>query len=312
MHFSDRTRSLYCDTRPIARHRDLKFAPHRPLFAVTWALVAVTLFSLQDAMVKWLTEGLPLLQLMFVRALVAVPLLYVVIRVLHGKKGLHTNRRFAHVVRALTNISAFLCHYYAVTRMPLADAIAISLSAPLFVTAMSGMFLGEPADLRRKCALAVGFAGVVVVVQPTGNVDWIGVGAALLGSALFAVLAIQNRYMSVTESTELMVFYGALGFLIVTGIAMPSVWIPPTAGETALMFTLGLVSLGAQFCITHSYRFAPVYVIAPIEYVVILWAIFYGWLLFSNLPTLPMLCGAVIVISSGIYIVRLARNKPIG
>lgn len=259
-------------------------------------------------MVKWLTEGLPLLQLMFVRALVAVPLMYAVMRVVHGTKVLHTNRRLAHALRALTNISAFLCHYYAVTRMPLADAIAISLSAPLFVTAMSGIFLGEPADLRRKLALAVGFVGVVVVVQPTGDVDWIGVGAALLGSALFAVLAIQNRYMSITESTELMVFYGALGFLVVTGIAMPSVWIPPSPSEAALMVTLGLVSLGAQFCITHAYRFSPVYVIAPIEYIVILWAIFYGWLLFSELPTIPMLCGAMVVISSGVYIVRLERS----
>ena len=259
-------------------------------------------------MVKWLTVGLPLLQLMFVRAAVAVPLMYLVMRIRYGKGALYTSRPFAHTIRSLTNISAFLCHYYAVTRMPLADAIAISLSAPLFVTAMSGIFLGEPADLRRKIALVVGFIGVVVVVQPTGDVDWIGVGAALLGSVLFAVLAIQNRYMSATESTELLVFYGALGFLIVTGVSMPQVWTPPTSQGIVLMLTLGLVSLSAQFCITHAYRFAPVYVIAPIEYVVILWAVFYGWLLFADLPTTAMLLGSAVVIGSGIYIVRLERS----
>ena len=125
---------------------------------------------MQDAMVKWMTVELPLLQLMFVRAAVAVPIMFVVMRVRFGDQALRTSRPFAHTIRALTNISAFLCHYYAVTRMPLADAIAISLSAPLFVTAMSGVFLGEPADLRRKIALVVGFVGVVVVVQPTGDV----------------------------------------------------------------------------------------------------------------------------------------------
>lgn len=260
-------------------------------------------------MVKWLTVDLPLFQLMFVRAAVAVPLMFVVLRMRSGKRALYTARPVAHTIRSLTNISAFLCHYYAVTRMPLADAIAISLSAPLFVTAMSGIFLGEPADLRRKIALMVGFVGVVVIVQPTGNVDWIGVGAALLGSILFAVLAIQNRYLSATESTELLVFYGALGFLIVTGVTMPQLWTPPSAKQFGLMLTLGLVSLSAQFCITHAYRFAPVYVIAPIEYVVILWAVFYGWLLFADLPTIVMLGGAAIVIGSGLYIVGLERSE---
>lgn len=286
----------------------MKLITNRPLFAITWAFVAATLFSMQDAMVKWMTVELPLLQLMFARAAVAVPIMFVVLRVRFGDQALRTSRPFAHTIRALTNISAFLCHYYAVTRMPLADAIAISLSAPLFVIAMSGVFLGEPAGLRRKIALVVGFVGVVVVVQPTGDVEWIGVGAALLGSVLFAVLGIQNRYMSATESTELMVFYGALGFLIVTGVTMPQVWHPPSPAETGLMLTLGLVSLSAQVSITHAYRFAPVYVIAPIEYVVILWAVFYGWLLFSDLPTTVMLCGAAVIVGSGIYIARLERS----
>ena len=290
----------------------MKLTTNRPLFAITWAFAAAALFSVQDAMVKWLTLGLPLFQLMFVRAAVAVPIMFVVMRVRFGDQALRTSRPIAHTVRALTNISAFLCHYYAVTRMPLADAVAISLSAPLFVTALSGVVLGEPADLRQKIALVVGFVGVVVVVQPTGNVDWIGVGAALLGSVLFAVLALQNRYLSATESTELLVFYGALGFLIVTGVAMPHMWIPPSPKETALMLTLGLVSLSAQFCITHSYRFAPVYVIAPIEYVVLVWAVFFGWVLFAELPTMVMLLGSAVVIGSGVYIVRLERVGQMG
>ena len=256
---------------------------------------------------KWLATDLPLLQLMFVRSAVAVPILLVVLRVRFGRRALRTSRPVAHMWRALTNITAFLCHYYAVSRMPLADAIAISLSAPLFVTLLSGVLLGEPADARRKIVLAVGFIGVVVVVQPTGDVDWVGVVSALLGSALFALLGIQNRYMSATESTELMVFYGALGFLIVTGVTMPIVWHSPSQQELGLMLTLGLVSLSAQFCITHAYRFAPVFVVAPIEYLVILWAIFYGWLLFSQLPSMLTLLGALVVVGSGIYIVTLER-----
>lgn len=281
---------------------------NQPLAAISWAFAAAALFSIQDAMVKWLATSLPLLQLMFVRAAIAVPITLLVLRLRSGPGSLRTARPGAHFLRALTNIGAFLCHYFAVSRMPLADATAIALSAPLFLTAMSGIVLGEPADLRRKIAVAVGFIGVVVVVQPTGNVDWLGVGAALLGSALFAALAIANRHMSATESTGLMVFYGALGFLVVTGVTMPQVWQPPSDQELFLMLTLGLVSLAAQFCITHAYRFSPVFVVAPIEYVVILWAIFYGWILFGEFPTLLMLYGVVVVVGGGLYLVRLERN----
>ena len=279
-----------------------------PLTAVTWAFVASMLFAAQDALVKWLTVAVPLLELMFVRGVMAVVILALVMRLRSGSSAFRTGRPGAQVLRAITNIAAFLCHYYAIIRMPLADATALALSAPLFVTVLSGVLLGEPADLRRKIILLVGFIGVIVVVQPTGEVDWIGVGSALLGSMLFALLAIQNRYLSVTESTELMVLYGALGFLIVTGATMPVVWQEPSPGAWLLMLGLGAISLSAVFCITHAYRFAPVFVIAPIEYLVILWAVFYGWLLFAELPTLTTLIGVTFVIASGVVIVRLERE----
>jgi drug/metabolite transporter (DMT)-like permease len=284
---------------------------NQPLTGVAWAFSAVTLFAAQDALVKWLTVGLPLFQLMCVRSVVAVLIVAVVMRTRVGGAAFRTARPGRHVLRALTNIVAFLCHYYAIIRMPLADATALALSAPLFVTVMSGVLLGEPADLRRKLILLVGFIGVVIVVQPTGNVDWLGVGAALLGSALFALLAIQNRFLSRTESTEQMVLYGALAFLLITGVTMPVIWVDPTPSQFWFMLALGIVSLGAVFCITHSYRFAAVYVIAPAEYVVILWAIFYGWILFSELPSLPVLFGVLIVTGSGVYLVRLERKTQL-
>ena len=289
----------------------VKVAQNQSMTAVGWSAIAATLFSAQDALVKWLATDLPLLQLMFARSLVAVPILFVIL-LMHSRRHprtFHTARPFAHGLRAATNISAFLCHYYAVTRMPLADAVAIAMSAPLFVTVLSGLLLGELADTRRKAALTVGLIGVVVVVQPTGNVDWVGVGSALLGSFLFALLAIQNRYLSATESTGLMVFSGALGFLVVTGLCMPFVWVTPSAQSLGLMLVLGVITLTAQFSITHAYRFAPVYVVAPAEYLVVVWAVFYGWMLFAQLPSPIMVLGTGIIIASGVYIVRLEQTS---
>jgi len=276
----------------------------KPLFGAGLAFVAMSFFSIQDAMVKWLAADYILFQLLFVRSLVAVPLLLFILRFRYGQRALHTSRPQDHAIRATINFAAFLSYYFAISRMPLADVTAIALSAPLFMTALSGPLLGEPADLPRKLALLAGFVGVLIIVQPTAdNIDWLGVAAALTGAMLFALLGIQTRRMASSESSELMVFYSASAFLVVTGVLMLSTWKMPVATDFALMLVLGLVSVTAQFCIVHSFRYAQVYVIAPFEYVTILWAIFLGWLLFSDLPTAIMLAGAAIVVGCGLYIV---------
>ncbi|MDH3694819.1 MAG: DMT family transporter [Gammaproteobacteria bacterium] len=276
----------------------------KPLLGAGLAFVAMSFFSIQDAMVKWLATDYILFQLLFVRSVVAVPLLLFILRFRYGQRALHTSRPQDHAIRATINFAAFLSYYFAITRMPLADVTAIALSAPLFMTALSGPLLGEPADLPRKLALLAGFIGVLVIVQPTAdNIDWLGVAAALIGAMLFALLGIQTRRMASSESSELMVFYSASAFLVITGIIMLGTWKMPIATDFVLMFVLGLVSVTAQFCIVHSFRYAQVYVIAPFEYVTILWAIFLGWLLFSDLPTSIMLAGAAIVVGCGLYIV---------
>ena len=130
---------------------------------------------------------------------------------------------------------------------------------------------------------------------------------------MFAMLGIQTRKMSATEPTELMVFFGALTFLIVTGIFMVFQWRPPTSGDFMLLFGVGVISLFAQFLIVHSYQFAAVYVIAPFEYVTILWALALGWFLFAEVPTVMMLAGSAAIIACGLIIVKLEhRQDPPG
>ncbi len=280
----------------------------RPLLGASLAFVAMSFFSVQDALVKWLATDYILFQLLFVRSLVAVPLLLLILRIRYGQRALYTSRPQDHVIRATINFAAFLSYYFAISRMPLADVTAIALSAPLFMTALSGPLLGEPADLPRKLVLLVGFVGVLIIVRPTAeNIDWVGVVAALIGALLFALLGIQTRRMSTTETSELMVFYSSSAFFVVTGMIMLSAWEVAPISDFALMLVLGLVSVTAQFSIVHSFRYAQVYVIAPFEYVTILWAILFGWVFFSDLPTLTMLAGAALVVGCGLFIVFRKR-----
>ena len=287
---------------------------HQPLTGAMLAFCSMSLFSIQDALIKMLSADYSLFQILFIRSAIIILPLFCLLMYRGGWQSFHTSRPVDHGLRVLFNFCAFLSYYYAISRLPLGQTTAIALSAPLFLTALSGPLLQEPADFRRKVIVAIGFVGVILVVQPDlSHTDWIGTGAALLGAFLFAMLGIQTRRMSATESTELMVLLGASTFFLVTGVLMIWHWTPPAAGDWIVLASVGVVSLFAQLSIVHSYQFAAVYIIAPFEYVTILWALALGWLMFAEVPTLIMLSGCGVIIACGLVIVRLEhRQDPPG
>jgi drug/metabolite transporter (DMT)-like permease len=286
---------------------------NKPLTGAFLAFLSMSLFSWQDALIKFLSSDYSLFQILFIRSGIVVVPLFAILIIRYGKSAFHTKKTVDHAIRVLFNFIAFLSYYYAISRLPLSQATAIALSAPLFMTALSGPLLGEPADLRRKIILSVGFIGVILVVQPDiENTDWIGTMSVLFGAFMFAMLGIQTRKISATESTELMVFFGGITFFIVTGISLFMGWMPwhaPNPREWLLLLGVGTISLFAQLLIVHSYKFAAVYVIAPFEYVTILWALLLGWLMFAEIPTSLMLFGCLIIIICGLVIVHLEHRK---
>ena len=277
---------------------------------VVFAGLAAVLFSSQDALVKWLSNDFSLFQLLFVRSIIGVIALWVIIRVRFGWAGLMPRRPGGHLLRALSNLVAFLSYYFAITRMPLADATSLVLGYPLFLALLSGIFLGEYPRGRQVLALIAGFVGVMFVVQPSAeNVDWLGAGAAVFGSLMFAVLGLQTRYLSKTETTELMVFSAALSFLLVTGLTLPFVWQPVTVVEFGLMVLMGSAGMLGQYCLVSGFRYAPVYLVGALEYTGLIWAILFGWRFFNDFPSLAVLGGAALIVTSGIVIVQAEKLR---
>ena len=277
---------------------------------VVFAVLAAAFFSFQDALVKWLSSDFSVLHLLFVRSIIGVIALLITIQVRFGRAGLMTRRPGGHLLRGLSNLVAFLSYYYAITRMPLADATSLVLGYPLFLALLSGIFLGEHPKGRQVLALIAGFVGVMFVVQPSAeNVDWLGAGAAVFGSLMFAVLGIQTRYLSKTESTELMVFSAALSFLVVTGLTLPFVWQPVTMVEVGLMVLMGSAGIFAQYCLVSGFRYAPAYLVGALEYTGLIWAILFGWRFFNEFPSLAVLGGAALIVTSGIVIVRAEKLR---
>ena len=273
-------------------------------FGIIWVIIAVLLLATMDALLKWMVARYPVLQIVFLRNVIA--LLPVAVYILRGPgwTAMRTDRLPALLGRSLLSLVAIALLTLALGRMQLAEATAVLFVAPLFVTALSVPLLAERVGVHRWAAVLFGFAGVLIMIRPGAGV--LGFGAVLaLGSALFyALTMIAIRYLSRTESTAAIVGYNQIGMAVVTGAFMPVQWVTPTPVDAVLFVGLGLLAGFGQLALTKACRLAPVSVLAPFDYTSMLWAVLLGFWIWRELPDAFVIVGAVIVAASGIYIVR--------
>lgn len=280
------------------------------LLGGAFTLIGSFFFSVQDALVKWLSTDFSLLQLLLVRSTVMIPVFALICVWRWGPQGLVTSRPGGHLLRAVFNLVAFLSYYFAITRMPLVDAISIASAYPVILAILSGVVLAEVPSGRQIMAVIVGFIGVLFIIQPTGGeVDWLGASAALFGCFSFAALGIYTRHLSRTESSELMLLSGAIFILLISLISAPWTWQTPSFSDLLLMLGLSGVALVGQYALTNGFRYAPVYLVGALEYTMLIWATLWGFLLFAEVPTLNVVLGAILVVASGLAVVLGERAR---
>ena len=271
----------------------------------------MALFTAQDAIAKYLAEaGTSIWQLMFCRAFFAFLPILPLIHARRGWAALRTRRPRDHLARALVAMTALLCFFYGVRVIPLADAYALSFTAPLFMTALSVPLLGERVGWHRWSAVVVGFVGVVVMIQPGAGMFEPAALVVLAGALLYALGIILVRGLSATEASLTIVFYFSLFGSLISAAALPFVGaLPANWRAGALMVALGVIGGLAQLCLTRAYALAPVAVIAPFDYTAMVWAVLVGLTVFGDVPQAPVVAGAALVIAGGIYIIhREARG----
>lgn len=276
---------------------------------IGFAAAAFALFTVMDTLIKWLSGGYPLAQIVFFMALFSiVPTSLIVVRA-GGLSALRTRRLPGHLLRAGIGLASSFCSFVAYSRLPLADAYAIAFSAPLFITALSVPLLGESVGWRRWTAVAVGFVGVMVMLRPGSGGLGLGVLAALLGAVGYASSVILVRRLSRTETTAALMFYANLVALSVTGAMLPFEFVMPDGRDMILLAGVGLTGGCAQILLISGFRYAPAVVVAPFQYTQLLWGALYGFLIWGDVPNRWMLFGAPIVMASGLYILyRETRN----
>ncbi len=266
--------------------------------------------TLSDASAKWLGATYNPLQILFMRALIALPFVTALALWLGGRRVLRTMHPGLHLTRGAINVISASCFYLGLQALPLAEATAIAFAAPLFVTALSVLILKERVDGKRWLAVLAGFAGVLIVVRPGTQAFQAATLLPLTTALLYAVMMITARGINRAEGMLTITFYIVLGQLVWSSLGLAWVWRTPAAedlpyfGAVALFSTLGLT------LITQGFRIGPASVVAPFDYTGLVWATILGWIFWREAPDAYAYLGAVFIAGSGVYIaVREARSK---
>jgi drug/metabolite transporter (DMT)-like permease len=289
-----------------------QIAAVRPVAAsgIGLGALAFGLFSVMDALIKWLSATYPVPQLVVFNALFALIPVALMAMSRGGLSQLRTRRLGLHLLRGTLGTLGGLLAFYAFSRLPLADAYAIIFATPLLITALSVPILGEAVGWRRWCAVLVGFAGVLVMLRP--GIAPVGPGSlAALGAACASACAILLvRKLSMTETTASIAFYSNLTAVTLMAATFSPSFVAPSLHDLLLMALSGLFGGSALLILIAAYRRTPAALVAPFQYTQMLWAIVLGVLFWGDLPEAAMLLGASIVAASGLFI--LYRETALG
>lgn len=298
---------------------------NRPGRAIALKTGAVFLFMVMAALIKAASDAVPAGQAVFFRSLFAMP---IIVGWLWQQKHLHdgfkANNVMGHVWRGLIGTSAMALTFAGLAILPLPEVTAIGYATPMFTVIFAAIFLGERIRLFRLSAVALGLIGVMIVIAPRLSLDQGYSNAATIGALMIltaailrALVQIHVRRLVQTDSTSAIVFYFSLTATLVSLLTLPLGWLFPVPALAwavppplvlVYIISAGLIGGVAQIMVTSSYRFGTASMLAPFDYSSMIFATLIGWLVFSEVPTVTILVGAVLVIAGGVLIIWRERQ----
>ena len=305
-----------------------------PTLGIAFVVGGMACVSVQDMMIKQLSGGYPLHQIVFARSAIGIVFTFALIRWEGGLAILKTDQPWLHVLRGLLVVIANMAFFTALAVMPLAQATALFFVAPLFITLLSIPMLGESVGPRRILAVLVGFGGVLLMLRP-------GVGepqtaTPVLVSLLpvcaafaYALMQMLTRRLGITAAASAMAAYVQAMFIIVSlgfwfvagdghfaeGVDNASLtfllraWRLPVGNDAWLFAACGLTAAVIGYCLAQAYRIADAATVAPFEYVALPLAILWGWLVWNELPDVWTTCGILLILAAGLYVFVRERKR---
>lgn len=291
-------------------------------FSVICAIVAAVAFSINDVLVRLISDRLPLHEIGLLRAVVALFLtLAIIVPLEGGYRTLKTRRPVIHVIRGLCLVFANLAFFAGLAVLPIASVTAVFFVAPLLITAFSAIFLKEAVGIRRWTALAVGLSGVLLIVRP-GSIEfqW-EILLPIIAAVCYAALHTLTRNLGLAESASTMVFYIQITFVFVCsamGVVVgdgryadpgnPAIdfvfrrWIVPDGYSMLIASLSGITSVIGGYLITQAYRYGEAGMVAPFEYVALILAVFWGYAVWDEIPAPTAALGIALILGSGVFV----------
>ncbi len=280
---------------------------NRLLVGAIYIIAAELMFVSMGASVRQASVELNNSMIVFARNVVG--LLFVLPILLRlGVSSLYTKLPYLHLLRGFAGTGAMYCFYYAIAHMPMANAMLLKLSAPLFMPLIALFWLKESLTLRLVWVLAIGFSGVAVILAPdSGVINPIAL-VALTGGLLAALAKVTVRRLSYTEKASLTVFYFALSGLIISLPPLYWFWQTPDLDTTGWLLAVGLFATAGQLLMTRGMAYAPAGQLGPFTFFAVIFGAIYGWLFWNESLTATTLVGATLILASA-FINAFSRNK---
>ncbi|WP_195819887.1 DMT family transporter [Roseobacter sp. MH60115] len=307
---------------------------NRAGLGILFVLAGVFAISINDMLIKQLSGGYPLHEIVFLRSAIGLMFSMIMVQMEGGWHILKTRRPFLHLIRGLLIVVANMSYFVALAAIPLADATALFFAAPLFITLLSIPILGEKVGLFRMSAVLIGFSGVIIMQRPWADADSLQASRLVLLMPVLAALTyalnqLMTRKLGVESKASALSVYIQATFIVVSvgfyvvagdgrfaeGIDNPSTqfllraWVWPSNADWWVMLGMGANAAVVGYCLSQAYRMADAATVAPFEYVGLPLAVFWGWLIFAELPVWEVWAGIALILGSGLFVFLREQQK---
>ena len=277
------------------------------VLGMAYMSLAFFLVAASDAQVKVLTETFHPMQIAWTRQM-GLLLGAVILLATKGTEILRSSNVPLQVIRGVLALLTATFFVFGLRFVPLADAVAVCFVAPIMVTAMGALFLGEPVGIRRWSAVIVGFIGTLIIIRPGFGTFHPAMLMVVLAATCFAVRQVLSRNLVVQDGVATTIAYTAFVSIVVLTVPLPFFWTTPgTLNQILLMIGVAGFAALAELLFVKALEVGMTVVVAPVQYTLIIWSTFYGWIIFGHFPDMWTVLGTVVIVATGFYIFNRER-----
>lgn len=273
-----------------------------PLKGILIYMAAMAIVPFMDGIAKHLSTEMSVVQVTWARYFAHFVILLPIVLIKHKSSQLIPGQPVLQVIRGGLLLISTICFFWAISLMPLADALAIVFVSPLVVTALSPWLLAEKVGFRRWSAVLVGFLGACIIIRPSPEMFNSGAPLALAAGVFYALYLIATRRLAGSAPPSVTLLYTALVGALLLSLAVPFSWTTPNLEQVGFMAALGVIAAVGHLCVIKAFDLAPASLLAPYGYTEILMATAVGYLVFGDFPDIWSWIGVAVVIASGVYV----------